>query len=63
MIAIRVSNLVGDNTHAKKSFGRGASKRACNMGRAKAPVLPEPVWASPITSFPAKHNPQRITNN
>ena len=38
-----LSNLVGDNTQAKKSFGRGASKRACNMGRAKAAVLPEPV--------------------
>jgi len=49
---------VGDNTQAKKSFGRGASKRACNIGRAKAPVLPEPVCASPITSFPVKENPQ-----
>lgn len=55
---MEVSNLVGDNTQAKKSFGQGASKRACNMGRAKAPVLPEPVWANPITSFPEKHKPQ-----
>jgi len=43
---------VGDITHAKKWFGRGASKSACNIGRAKAPVLPEPVSASPIKSFP-----------
>jgi hypothetical protein len=46
---------VGDNTQAKKWFGRGACKSACNIGRAKAPVLPDPVWASPITSFPGKH--------
>jgi hypothetical protein len=49
-----ISNLVGDKTQAKKGFG--SSKSACNIGRAKAAVLPEPVWASPITSFPGKHN-------
>ncbi|WVZ17244.1 hypothetical protein V8G54_010226, partial [Vigna mungo] len=53
MIRYEVSDLVGDSTQAKKSFGRGASKRACNIGRAKAPVFPEPVWASPITSLPS----------
>lgn len=62
-LGIKVSNLVGDNTQAKKSFGRGASKRACNMGSAKAPVLPDPVWASPITSFPVEHKGQKITSN
>jgi len=54
---------VGDSTQAKKSFGRGASKRACNIGRAKAPVFPEPVWASPITSFPKKTTPKKIISN
>jgi len=53
------SNLVGDSTQAKKWFGRGASNRACNIGRAKAPVFPEPVWASPITSFPKKIQPRK----
>jgi len=50
---------VGDSTQAKKWFGRGASNRACNIGRAKAPVFPEPVWASPITSFPKKIQPRK----
>lgn len=46
-----VFNLVGESTQAKNAWG--ASNRACKMGRAKAPVFPEPVCASPIKSFPA----------
>lgn len=30
----------------------GVSMSDCKMGRAKAPVFPEPVSANPITSFP-----------
>ena len=45
---------MGDNTQAKKCLGAGASRRACSIGRVKAPVFPEPVCASPITSFPTK---------
>lgn len=30
------------------------------MGRAKAPVFPDPVWESPITSFPAKRGKELI---
>lgn len=63
IIRYEVSNLVGDSTQAKKSFGRGASKRACNIGRAKAPVFPEPVWASPITSLPKRDNSEKIISN
>lgn len=46
------SNLVGESTQAKNACGD--SRRACNMGSAKAPVLPEPVCASPIRSLPVK---------
>jgi hypothetical protein len=52
-----MSNLVGDSTQAKNAFRD--SKSACKMGRAKAPVLPEPVSASPIKSFPKIKNKKR----
>ena len=54
----QISNLVGDRAQAKNACGD--SKHACKMGRAKAPVLPEPVCASPIKSFPKKRNQNRI---
>ena len=44
------SSRVGESTSAKK--GDGLSSSACRMGSAKAPVLPEPVCARPITSLP-----------
>ena len=46
----KANSLVGVKIKAK-SFCREVSK-ACNIGRAKAPVFPEPVSAKPITSFP-----------
>jgi len=45
------SSRVGDSTSAYSSCG--LSIRPCRMGRLKAPVLPDPVCASPITSLPA----------
>jgi hypothetical protein len=46
------SSLVGTRTHANS--GDGDIMRACNMGRAKAAVLPDPVSARPMMSLPAK---------
>lgn len=45
-----MTNRVGESTQANRTWG--VSKRAWSMGSAKAPVLPEPVCASPIKSFP-----------
>lgn len=46
------ANLAGESTRAKKGEGRRSASSAWRMGRAKAAVLPDPVWASPITSRP-----------
>lgn len=35
----------------------------CRMGIAKAPVFPDPVWARPITSLPAKSTDIRQCSN
>ena len=43
------NSLVGDKTKAKK--GDGCSNRFCNIGRANAKVLPDPVSARAIISF------------
>ena len=48
--------LVGDKTQAKNDCGD--FKSDSKMGRANAPVLPEPVCASPIKSFPEKRKIQ-----
>ena len=45
------SSRVGERTRAYSSCG--LSIRPCRTGSAKAPVLPEPVWARPIMSLPA----------
>lgn len=50
----RLSYLVGESTQAKKACGDPI--RACSIGRAKAPVLPDPVCASPIRSLPTRFN-------
>ena len=42
--------LVGAMTQAKK--GCGSPRSAWRMGRAKAPVFPEPVLARPMISLP-----------
>ena len=47
----KASSRVGASTREKRRAGAASS--ACRMGMAKAPVLPEPVSASPITSRPA----------
>ena len=45
------SSRVGDSTSAKSACGLSSS--SCRMGSAKAPVLPDPVCARPMTSRPA----------
>ena len=47
----KASSLVGVRTRVWSLWGEAS--RDCRMGRAKAPVFPEPVSARPITSFPA----------
>lgn len=44
------SSRVGDKMSAKCSCGLSMS--ACRMGSENAPVLPLPVWARPMTSWP-----------
>lgn len=44
--------LVGERMQAKK--GLGLARSASRMGRQKAPVLPDPVCASPMMSRPAR---------
>ena len=46
----KANSLVGVNIRAKYLWGFWI--KACRIGIAKAPVFPEPVSASPITSFP-----------
>lgn len=44
------NSLVGVSTNAKYLWG--FSNKACSIGRANAPVLPEPVSARPMMSLP-----------
>ncbi len=44
--------LVGVSTSANRRVG--VSSRAWRMGRAKAPVLPDPVSARPMMSLPGQ---------
>lgn len=46
------SSLVGVRTRVWSLWGEASSD--WRMGRAKAPVFPEPVSARPITSFPSE---------
>ncbi|CAN8030289.1 unnamed protein product [Ixodes persulcatus] len=46
----KASSRVGVSTRANRRCG--VSRRACRMGRAKEPVFPDPVSASPMTSLP-----------
>ena len=55
------SSRVGERTRAK--FFVCFSSRSCRMGSAKAPVLPEPVCARPMTSFPALHHKHDSTED
>jgi len=52
------NSRVGVRTSAKRRCG--CSRRLCKMGNAKAPVLPEPVSANPIMSFPVESKIQGI---
>ncbi|MNC58971.1 hypothetical protein D3C75_1087460 [compost metagenome] len=50
------SSRVGDRIRARVVRGWGATRfsaRRCRIGRAKAAVLPVPVWAMPSRSLPA----------
>ncbi|ODU54545.1 MAG: hypothetical protein ABS99_09140 [Acetobacteraceae bacterium SCN 69-10] len=50
------SSRVGESTSTRQPPRAGCrllSARRCRMGRAKAAVLPVPVWAMPWTSRPA----------
>jgi hypothetical protein len=50
------SSRVGASTTQRaplRGAGRGSSSRRCRIGRAKAAVLPVPVWAMPKRSLPA----------
>ena len=48
----KASSRVG--VKIKANIFWGLSRSACRMGSAKAPVLPDPVSASPMLSFPGK---------
>ena len=48
----KANSLVGVNTRPKSRCG--LSSKACSMGKAKAPVLPDPVSARPMTSLFSK---------
>jgi hypothetical protein len=50
------SSRVGDSTSTRQRAARRRrrfSARRCRIGRAKAAVLPVPVWAMPSRSLPA----------
>lgn len=47
---VKVIYLVGAIIQANKP--EGWFHKACKIGKAKAAVLPEPVWARPIISRP-----------
>jgi len=49
----KFTNLVGVKTKAKTP--KGSSANFCKIGKAKAAVLPLPVFALPITSLPLFH--------
>ena len=51
---MRKTCLVGVSINANNLDG--VSKSACKMGRANAPVFPDPVSASPMMSRPALIN-------
>lgn len=46
----KANSLVGVNINPKYRWG--FCSNACKIGKANAPVLPDPVSARPITSFP-----------
>ena len=51
------SSRVGTSTRARTRRGAGAGPfccSRCSRGKPKAPVLPEPVWADPTRSLPAR---------
>lgn len=48
----KANSLVGVRTNAKYLWGFANS--VCKIGKANAPVLPDPVSANPIISFPCK---------
>lgn len=50
----KASSLVGVSTRANNRWG--VSSSACRIGKAKAPVFPEPVSASPMTSLPERRS-------
>lgn len=50
----KASSLVGVSTRANNRWG--VSSSAWRIGKAKAPVFPEPVSASPMTSLPARRS-------
>lgn len=50
----KASSLVGVRTRANNRWGTSSS--AWRIGKAKAPVFPEPVSASPMMSLPARRS-------
>ena len=47
------SSRVGERTRARV-LPVGSRESLCRIGRRKAAVLPEPFWAVPMTSLPAR---------
>ncbi len=53
------NSRVGSNTSARTGCRAGEAEwfsclsKRCNSGKAKAAVLPVPVWAAPMMSWPA----------